>query len=214
MNGKPCAGFVGGSRDGYPELCDRCGEHFDRHAPTPSGEDGDYVVPETLTADDLDAALRSMPGLCYAEGETVTAKDRNDMRDAWKTILERVGKRLDLSKINAVPDRFFIEHGVVHDRKTGRHLHFDDNILAECDALNAIEMATKRFGGVREEYLCAISKTDAEGPGAAPLPAVEPADADRLVTIVVGGSCHSRTAREWVELARADLKAKPETGLD
>jgi hypothetical protein len=57
--------------------------------------------------------------------------------------------------------RFFIDHGIIHDRKRGRHILgsesdaaiFGEPLQDTVDALNAMEAQTKGVGGLREEYL-------------------------------------------------------------
>ena len=57
--------------------------------------------------------------------------------------------------------RFFVEHGVIHDRKRGRHVlgserdaeMFGEPLQDTVDVLNAMEAATQEVGGLRSEYM-------------------------------------------------------------
>lgn len=57
--------------------------------------------------------------------------------------------------------RFFVDHGVIHDRKRGRHVlgsqrdaeTFGEPLQDTVDALNAMESATQSVGGLRFDYL-------------------------------------------------------------
>jgi hypothetical protein len=57
--------------------------------------------------------------------------------------------------------RFFVDHGIVHDRKRGRHVlgsqndadTFGEPLQDTVDALNAMEAATQDVGGIRSDYL-------------------------------------------------------------
>jgi hypothetical protein len=77
-------------------------------------------------------------------------------------VRQRLAAHVPSGAAEALEGRFFVDHGVLHDRKTGMHWRERDGYPAteDCDSLNAIEQAAP--GGVSERYLRRCYMDDTE----------------------------------------------------
>lgn len=97
--------------------------------------------------DDIDAEVARITG---DEGE-----------DSSLQVLRRMPDYQPAQPASDFQPRFFIDHGVIHDRKRGRHVlgsqrdaeTFGEPLQDTVDALNAMESATQSIGGLRVDYL-------------------------------------------------------------